>query len=98
MGYAEQLLGPSDARALAERHDGDFIGNTPEECEDYVTCPDFWAEGIPKDLAEQIVHLMTVIEPVGVPVIGKPSIQDICHAYNALRALKRRAMEIAKEL
>ena len=94
MGYAEDLLGPSDARALLDRHDGDHTVSD-SDAEDYITTVDFWAEGVSKELGEILSHLMVVIEPVGIK--DTPTTADILSAYNSLRALKRKAMDVAKE-
>lgn len=73
----------------------DYTEPSELECEDYVTCRDFWTDGIPSDLADLIVHLIVMVEPVGLN--ATPTTVEILDAYHSLRALKRRALEIARD-
>ena len=96
MGYAEQLLGPSDARALLERHNGDHVVSDAE-AEDYITCRDFWQDGqLTNDMAEIMQHLMVVVDPVGLP--QEYSTADILSVWNSVRELKKKAMQAARDV
>ena len=94
MNYMSDLLGPSDARALLDRHDGDH-SPTAEECEDYITSPDFWHDHI-AELAPELIHLMTVIQPVSF-MAHPPTIQELCDRWGDLVALKQKAMQQARD-
>lgn len=94
MNYMRDLLGPVEARELEQRHDGDHIVSDAD-AEDYLCTPDFWVECVNTELAEGLIHLMVVVEPVG--LLDKPSEQDLRDLWASVAALKRKAMQIARD-